>query len=111
MDGGRRDGERHPHSGNGNVFNTQGMNLVETDGSGRWLQRNECATDLWHVGSPTESKLYPLRYRTVWNAAWNTTNKRLEWRFQKTVNGGFIQGSNPSEIAVGCETENIFDGH
>lgn len=113
FDAGKRDGTSHPHANDGNVFAAKGMNLVETDGSGRWLKKGngETATDLWHVSSPAQSKLYPLHYRTVWNASWDGTGNRLVWRFQKTVNNNFVQGSNPSEAAIGCVTEDINAGH
>jgi prepilin-type N-terminal cleavage/methylation domain-containing protein len=78
FDAGHRTGADIPHLRNGQF---QGMNLIETDGSGHWIAVEDTVWDSWHPSFPEQLRPLPRGYR-VPHSLW-PSNQTASWRMMQ----------------------------
>jgi prepilin-type N-terminal cleavage/methylation domain-containing protein len=61
-----RNGSRAPHSVDGTSLGVRGMNVLQTDGAGRWVSRQDTRQYGWHVSFPSQVWAIPKGYRIPW---------------------------------------------
>lgn len=94
---GDRKGLEVPHLKRGQFV---GMNMIDTDGSGRWLRPGETVLHSWHPTYPTEQRRVPRGYRIPFKVERNTTTGA--WILSNIYTPG---GATPAVFTAGEQVE------
>ena len=97
FDAGTQGGKMQPHGEKDSILGYPGMNIMETNGSGRWISRDQSYFHQWHTPSyPDDYRPMPLAYRIPYRAFWSSTNNRMEIRMSNAIFSSLIFGGNDS---------------